>query len=111
MTQRRGMLRTLATRHAPSLPRYAGLASLIHRSACEWQNGNMARLFYCSGHSSLVSGAGAGLTARTDRAIFGHILPKQICLFVVNCQRFICAELTKFRLGKEAAFTTAFHTT
>ena len=72
----------------------------------------MAGLFDSSGYRALMSGAGAGLAARTDRAIFGHVFPQQICLFVVNRQSFICTELTKFRLGKEAAFPTfptAFH--
>jgi hypothetical protein len=94
----------------PLSARYAGLASFIKRSAGEWQKRNMAGLLYRCGHGSLVSRAGAGLAAWTDRAIFGDILAQQICLFVVNCQSFICTELTKFRLGKEAAFPTAFHT-
>ena len=51
-----------------------------------------------------MSGAGAGLAARADLAIFGDVLPKQVRLFIVNRQGFICTELTKFWFRKEAAF-------
>lgn len=68
----------------------------------------MTRLFYGCSHSSLVPGAGARLAARANLSIFRDILPKDVCLFIVDAQGFICAELTKFGLGKEATVTAAF---
>src|SRR6188474_2086624 len=104
MTQRRGMV----CGSSRAMPRIcsSGLSALIHRSPGERQQSNMARLLDRCRDRTLMSGAGAGLAAGADRAIFGHILPKYICLFVVNHQRFISAELTKFGLGKEATFPT-----
>ena len=55
-----------------------------------------------------MSCTGAGLAAWADLAIFSDVLPKQICLFIVNRQRLICTELTNFWLRKEAAFAAAF---
>jgi hypothetical protein len=68
----------------------------------------VACLFDRRSHSALMSGAGAGLAARTDRAIFGDVLPKHICLFVVNCQCLISTELTNFWFCKEATFSATF---
>jgi hypothetical protein len=71
----------------------------------------MAGLFDGGRDGTLVSGAGAGLAARTDRTVFGDVLAKHICLLVVNRQCLIGTELTKFRFGKEAAFPATFHAT
>jgi hypothetical protein len=79
--------------------------------ACERQQGNVTRLFDGRGHRALVSGAGAGLAAWTDGTVFGDVLPKQVCLFIVNCQSLICAELTKFWFRKEAALPAALRRT
>src|SRR5512145_2942726 len=85
-----------------------GLTSVVYGLPCERQQGNVARLFDRSCHCPLMSCAGTSLAAGTDRAVFSDILPKQVCLLIVNCQRFICAELTKFRFCKEAAFSASF---
>jgi hypothetical protein len=50
-------------------------------------------------------GTRAGLAAWADVAFFGNIFSEKVGLFIVNCQSLICAELTKFGLGKEAAVT------
>jgi hypothetical protein len=71
----------------------------------------MTCLFHSRCHGTLVPGAGAGLAARADLAIFGDVLPKQVCLFVVDHQRLICTELTKFWFRKEAAVTASFRGT
>jgi hypothetical protein len=68
----------------------------------------MAGLLYGRGYSALMPGARAGLAARPDLAVFGDILPKQVGLLVINSQSLVCAELTKFGLGKEAALTATF---
>src|SRR5688572_2189402 len=75
---------------------WAELASVVRGLPCERQQGNVARLFDRGSHSTLMSRTGAGLAPGTDRAIFGDVLPKQICLFIVNYQCLISTELTKF---------------
>src|SRR5215208_1746283 len=95
-------------RQTPRLLRYAGLAPLVKGSAGEGKQGNVTCLFHGCSDSALMSCAGASLAARADFAIFGDVLPKQVCLFVVNRQSLVCAELTKFGFGKEAAFSASF---
>jgi hypothetical protein len=85
-----------------------GLTAVVRRLACEWQQGNVARLLDRRRNRTLVPGAGTGLAARADGTIFGHVLPKQICLLVVYCQSLVCAELTKFWFRKKTAFAAAF---
>jgi len=63
----------------------------------------VTRLFHSLGYDALMLRAGTGLAARADAAFVGNLLSKQVGLFIVNCQGFVCAELTKFGLGKEAA--------
>ena len=63
----------------------------------------MTRLFDSLGYNALMFSACTGLAAWADVAFFSNILSEKVGLFVVNCQRFVCAELTKFGLGKEAA--------
>src|SRR3990172_13091951 len=102
MTKRRGMARLRSASHAPrSLSRLAPVFPVFSRERDEC---DMAGLFDCRGHDALVFGACTRLAARTDLAVFGDIAPEQVHLFVVNCQGLICAELTIFRLCKEAAF-------
>jgi len=74
--------------------------------AGKWQQSDVTGLFNSLGYDTLMFRAGAGLTARADIAIFGDIFSEKVCLFIVNGQGFICTELTKFGLGKEAAFAS-----
>jgi hypothetical protein len=71
----------------------------------------MTCLFHSGCHSALVPGACPGLAARADLAVFGNVLPKQVCFFVVNQQRLVCTELTKFWFRKEAALAASFRGT
>jgi len=64
---------------------------------------NVPCLFHGLGYYPLMFGARAGLAAWADIAFFGNIFSEKVSLFIVNCQSLICAELTKFGLGKEAA--------
>lgn len=89
--------------HAPRML-WGGLAHVFDAFACEGEQGNVTGLFDCRGDDALVPCAGACLAARSDFAVLSDVLPEQVCFFVVNRQGLICAELTKFGLGKEAAF-------
>ena len=68
----------------------------------------LACLLYRGRHGSLMSCAGAGLAAWADLAVFSDIFPEQVSFFVVNHEGLICTKLTKFGLGKEAAFSASF---
>jgi hypothetical protein len=65
----------------------------------------MSRLFHSLSYNPLMFCTRASLAARADVAFFSNIFSEKVGLFVVNCQGFICAELTKFGLGKKAAVT------
>ena|SRR5215212_8990570 len=88
--------------------RRSGLPSLFEGFSYEREQGDLACLLDCGSDHTLVSGARTSLAARADFAIFGNVLPKNICLFVVNRQGLICAELTKLGLCEEATFAAAF---
>jgi len=75
--------------------------------AGEGHQGNVARLFDGLGYYTLMFCARAGLAPWADVAFLGNIFSEKVGLLVVNRQSFICAELTKFGLGKEAAFTAS----
>ena len=96
----------MAKFHAPQLS--SGLAPLFEGSAYKGEQGNLTSLLDRRSHHALMTGARAGLAAWADLAIFCDVASKQVCLLVVNGQRFVCAELTKFGLGKEAAFAATF---
>jgi len=68
------------------------------------EQGDVTGLLHCRRYHALVFCARASLAARADLAIFRDVLPEQIGFFIVNCQRLVCAKLTKFGLRKEAAF-------
>src|SRR5687768_5073358 len=85
-----------------------GSARIFQVPSCKGKQGNMTGLLHSSRHSALVSCTGSCLTARTDLAVFRNVFPQYVCLLIVNCEGLICTELTKFGLGKEAAFTASF---
>ena len=100
-----------AIKSARAMPRECvpvGLAHFFQVFACEGEQSNMTSLLHCRSHNTLMSCAGAGLAAWTDLAIFGDILPEQVSFFVVNNESLIRTKLTKFGLGKEAAFSASF---
>ena len=82
-------------------------ARLFQVLSCEGEQGNVTGLFDRRSDGALVSCARACLAARTDLAVLGDVLSEQVRLFVVNRERLIRAELTKFGLGKEAALSAA----
>ena len=97
--------------HAPPLPVLRKLAGVFHLLAGERNQGDVTGLFNSLRYHTLVFGARASLPARADVAFFGNIFSEKVGLFVVNCQGFVCAELTEFRLGKETAIAASFSST
>jgi len=90
--------------HAPLLLDFRILARVFQLFASKWQQSDVTGLFYGLGDNTLMFRARAGLAAWADIAFLGYIFSEKVGLFIVNRQSFICAELTKFGLGKEAAF-------
>src|SRR5262245_24423324 len=91
--------------HAPLLFVF-GLAGFFHLLAGERNQSDVAGLFNSLSYHALMFCACASLAAGADVAFFGNIFSEKVGLFVVNGQGFICAELTKFGLGKKAAVAT-----
>ena len=88
--------------------RPSGSTSVVERSAYEGEQGNVPGLLDRGGYRSLMTRARTGLSARADLTIFGDVFPKHICFLIVNCQGFICTELTEFGLCEEAALAATF---
>ncbi len=83
---------------------------LVDAAISEGQQRNVACLFHRCSHQALVLGAGTGLAARAQVAIFCHILAQKVDFFVVNGQGFVGAELAELGFRKEFAIS-AFPTT
>ena len=79
---------------------------LVDAAIGEGQQRNVARLFHRSRNETLVLGAGAGLAARAQVAVFGHVLAKQVNFFVIDGQGLVGAELAELGFRKEFAITT-----
>ena len=85
-----------------------GLSPLFERSADEGEQGNVTSLLDGGSYHTLMACACTRLPAGADLAIFGNIFPKHICFLIVNCQGFICTELTKLGLCEKAAVAASF---
>lgn len=87
---------------------------LVDAAIGEGQKRNVARLFYCRRHQTLMFGTGAGLAAWAQVAFFGHILAEEVNFLVIYGQGLVGAELAELGFRKEfavsalAAFTAAF---
>lgn len=65
----------------------------------------MTRLFDGGCHEALMFGAGAGLAARANFAVFGDVFAEDVYLFVFDDESLIRAKLAKLWLGEEPAFS------
>ena len=81
------------------------LARLFHVPPGVGKQGDMTGLLHSRRHNPLVFCARACLSARADLAVLGNIFSKKVGFLIVNGQRLVGAELTKFWLCKKAAFT------
>lgn len=72
------------------------LASILPVFARVGQQGDVAGAFDFGGNGALMSRTGAGLATGANFAFVGNIAAQQVCVFVIDLDVFVGAELADF---------------